>query len=151
MPRLKRDVQAVIYVRAPGGGLKLLLIERYDKPSGQFHWRLVKGTVKPGEALEEALLREIHEEVGLTRVRVVGRIGAYSFEHGGVRHEVACYLVEADPSEPVRLAPADNGRPLRAFKWAEPGEALGLLRWPEEKQMVKGAMELLNGRGNRLE
>jgi len=140
--RVKHDVQAVIFVRTPGGP-RFLIIERYDSSYGQFFWRLVKGTVRPGETPEEALLREIREEVGLTNVKVLGRLGHYSYEHGGVRHEVANFLVEADPGEPVRLAPSDDGRPLRAYRWAEHEEALELLRWENEKDVLRSALRSL--------
>jgi len=139
---VKKDVQAVIYVMGPGGP-SFLLIERFDKPTGQFHWRLVKGTVKEGERPEEALAREVREEVGLTRIRVRDLLTAYSYEHGGVRHEVASYLVEADPSEPVKLASSDDGRPLRSYRWARPEEALALLRWGEEKHVIELAVRKL--------
>ena len=140
--RIKRDVQAVVFTEGLDG-LRFLLIERFDPPSGQFHWRLVKGGVRPGEGDVEALLREVEEEAGLSRVEVLSPVGSYSFEHSGVRHEVRACLVRADPSEPVRLAPSDDGRPLRAYKWAGPEEALKLLRWPEEREMLIKALRLL--------
>ena len=140
--RVKHDVQAVIFVRTPGGP-RFLIIERYDSSYGRFFWRLVKGTVRPGEAPEEALLREIREEVGLASVKVLGRLGHYSYEHGGVRHEVVSFLVEADPGEPVRLAPSDDGRPLRAYRWARCDEALELLRWENEKEVLMSALRFL--------
>ena len=64
MPEVKEDVQAVIYVLR-GKEPFFLLIERFDRALGRFDWRLVKGTVKPGEGLEEALAREIREEGGV--------------------------------------------------------------------------------------
>ena len=142
MLKVKKDVQAVIYVMGAEGP-SFLLIERFDRPTGQFHWRLVKGTVREGERPEEALAREVREEVGLTRIRVRGLLTAYSYEHAGVRHEVASYLVEADPSEPVRLASSDDGRPLRSYRWTRPEKALALLRWGEEKHVIELAVEKL--------
>ncbi len=144
MANLRRDVQAVIFIEGPEG-LRFLIIERFDRFAGRFHWRLVKGGVRPGEDPREALLREIREEVGLSRVEILGPVGSYSFGHGGVRHEVTAFLVRADPSEPVRLAPSDDGKPLRAYKWAKPGEAMRLLRWPSEKRMLKNGLALLRG------
>lgn len=139
---VKEDVQAVIFRRA--GGLEFLLIERYDRPSGQFHWRLVKGTVRPGEGAEEALLREIKEEVGLSNVQVLAELGSYVFrEPSGIQHYVRSFLVEADPSEPVRLAPSDDGRVLRGYRWARAEEAIRLLRWPSEREMLKKALGAL--------
>jgi len=142
MARLRRDVQAVIFTEGEED-LRFLIIERFDRFSRRFHWRLVKGGVRPGEELERALLREIREEVGLSRVEVICRVGSYSFEHKGVRHVVEAFLVRADPEEPVRLASSDDGKPLRAFKWARPEEAIRLLRWPSEKRMLKNGLDLL--------
>lgn len=143
MPEVKEDVQAVIYVLR-GEEPFFLLIERFDRALGRFDWRLVKGTVKPGEGLEEALAREIREEVGLRNIQIRHRLGSYSFRAAGVEHRVASFLVEADPSEPVRLAPSDDGKPLRSYRWARADEALRLLRWEEEKRMVKMALEKLS-------
>jgi len=142
MARLKHDVQAVIFIEGEEG-LRFLIIERFDRFSRSFHWRLVKGGVKPGEEPEKALLREIKEEVGLSRVEIICRIGSYAFEHKNIRHVVETFLVRADPEEPVRLASSDDGKPLRAFRWARPEEAMGLLRWPSEKRMLKNGLDLL--------
>ncbi|RLI06976.1 hypothetical protein DRO32_04650 [Candidatus Bathyarchaeota archaeon] len=143
MTEAKRDVQAVIFVRGRRGP-SFLLIERFDRSLGRFCWRLVKGTVREGEGEVEALLREVKEEVGLERLGPPRPLGSYSFEHGGVRHEVSSFLLEADPSEPVRLAPSDDGRPLRSYRWASPEEALSLLAWEEEREMLRRALGILS-------
>jgi len=143
MARVKEDVQAVIYAIMRGEPF-FLLIERFDRISRSFHWRLVKGTVRPGEGLEEALVREVGEEVGLRNIEILCQLGSYTFQAAGVEHRVTSFLVKADPSEPVRLASSDDGRPLRSYKWASADEALRLLKWEEEKLMVKLALEKLS-------
>lgn len=46
---------------------------KYEEAAGR--WEIPGGKVKPGEALEEALLREVEEETGL-RVTILGLVHA---------------------------------------------------------------------------
>lgn len=51
---------------APG---RLLLVRQYRYVVNEWLWELPAGTLDPGESLEEAALRECHEEVG----KIAGR------------------------------------------------------------------------------
>lgn len=50
---------------------RILIGQRGAEKSGA--WQLPQGGIEPGEAPEQAVLREVQEETGLTRVRVIGR------------------------------------------------------------------------------
>ncbi len=50
---------------------RILIGQRGSEKSGA--WQLPQGGIEPGEAPEQAVLREVQEETGLTRVRVIGR------------------------------------------------------------------------------
>ena len=115
---------------------RILLLRRADEDT----WCLPKGTVEPGESLEETALREVHEETGL-RVRLLSplREVRYSFfwPPAGVNYDkrVAYFL-----AEPVggRLAPEtgfDEGR------WVTHAEAMRLLHWQNDKDVVMKAFE----------
>jgi ADP-ribose pyrophosphatase len=64
---------AVEIVRHPGSVVlipvtaagELLLVRQYRHPIGRWVWELPAGTLKPGEEMEHAAIRECHEEVGL--------------------------------------------------------------------------------------
>ena len=58
-------------VRTDGRAPRLLVLTSLDEPG----FEVPKGAVEPGETLEQAALREILEEAGMTAVRVVQELG----------------------------------------------------------------------------
>jgi 8-oxo-dGTP diphosphatase len=92
----RRRVSAVI-VR---NGRVLMVRERNRGPEGRHDgvefWTLPGGGVEPGETDEEAVTREVREEVGL-RVRGTRRVFDFAYPSG---HSTA-YMVEVDDGEPV--------------------------------------------------
>jgi 8-oxo-dGTP pyrophosphatase MutT (NUDIX family) len=59
-------------------------------------WDCINGHVEPGETMEEALAREIHEETGWTLRRIVAQVGEWTWEAGGEPHREVDFLVEVD-------------------------------------------------------
>ncbi len=55
-----------------GGTLKIALAQHQRSTKT---WVLPKGHIEPGESLEQAALREIHEEAGLANVQVIELLG----------------------------------------------------------------------------
>lgn len=80
---------------------RLLLIRRKNPPF-QGQYALPGGFVDYGERMEQAALRELHEETGISG-RIVRLIGVYSRPDRDPRgHCVsAVYLVDADGQQPV--------------------------------------------------
>lgn len=54
---------AVLYRRKNGEKLQVLLIQDSDKPG---KWKLAGGKSEPGEQQKQALIRELHQELGIT-------------------------------------------------------------------------------------
>lgn len=66
-------------------------------------WDIVGGHVEPGETLEEALYREVHEETGWSVSHVLGTVGEYAYRgNDGLDRVETDFLVrvEGDLSRP---------------------------------------------------
>ncbi|MEU3622933.1 7,8-dihydro-8-oxoguanine-triphosphatase [Amycolatopsis coloradensis] len=103
---------------------KILFIRRRPGSFLGGHWELPGGTVEPGEATAETVVREFAEETGLT-VRVTGERGAHSWDDVEGRpmriHATVYALAEDEPGEVV-LDPEEHD----AFTWCTREEAAGL-------------------------
>src|SRR5260370_17572987 len=73
-----------LILREIGGQLKLALAQRQRTTKT---WVLPKGHVEPGETLQKAALREIHEEAGLSNVQLLTYLG--NLVRGEINKEAA--------------------------------------------------------------
>jgi putative (di)nucleoside polyphosphate hydrolase len=102
------------------------------------HWQLPQGGIDPGETPEIAAMRELKEEVGTDRARILGRIArwvAYDLPpeiaatrwQGRYRGQIqAWFALRLDG--PDSLIHIDTAHPeFKAWRWAEPGEALAAI------------------------
>jgi 8-oxo-dGTP pyrophosphatase MutT (NUDIX family) len=96
--------------------------------SDAFHWVLPKGHIESGESPEEAALRELREEAGVTG-RVIERLAIEEFATEKEKVTVQYVLVEAlglgQPQEP------------RTIRWEQEGAALQLLSFEEAKRALR--------------
>ena len=133
--KIRRDVQALIFDEV-NGEKKIFLIRFYDSTTKRYTWRLVKGGVEEGETDEQALKREIMEEVTLKDVKVLEKMHNYEFEFMNTKHLVTSYLVKGNINEKPKLN-WDGDREIVESKWISPKDALKLLFWDNEKLAVK--------------
>lgn len=142
--RYRHDVSAgvIVFHRDEDGCRFLLVLSRLTKRP---LWEFPKGGVDTGESLEEAALRELHEETGLTRddIRLVPgfeRREEYRFTTGDdeprtlIRKEVTYYLAEAMRTD-VRIAEAEASE----YAWLRLQDALRKLRYPGRRRLLEDA------------
>ena len=78
----------IIPVTADGG---IVLVRQYRPAIGRWAWELPAGTLKPGENVEKAAVRECHEEIGLIPSRLE-RLGTFFPTPGYCDEEMNFYL-----------------------------------------------------------
>lgn len=123
--------------RRTGRVLEVLICGREAGPI----WGLPKGTPDPGESLEQTAQREVEEETGL-RVRIGEKVGVieYWFVSGGTRFHK---LVHHWLMEPVGGDIADHDVEFDVVRWMGVDEAIHLLTYRGEREMVADAARML--------
>jgi 8-oxo-dGTP diphosphatase len=117
----------VVWRRETGGITAVLLVHRpqYDD------WSLPKGKLDPGEAHEEAAIREVHEETGV-RCRLVEELPStrYTDRHGREKR-VRYWAME--PLDDDGFVPNDE---VDALRWLAVADARSLLTYERDRDVL---------------
>ena len=123
----------VVWRRGEDAGLQIALAHRprYED------WSLPKGKLDPGETWEQAAVREVEEEIG-----VEGELGTelppvFYRDRKGREKAVRYWTMEAGGGT---FAVNDEVDELR---WVPPAEALALLSYDKDRELVRHATEVL--------
>ncbi|MBI4662213.1 MAG: NUDIX domain-containing protein [Verrucomicrobia bacterium] len=126
---------------------RILVFEGFDSIKGGFYYRPLGGEVEPGETSQEAVAREILEEVGLElgAVRLLGVLENVFHLEGEPFHEVV-FVYQGSFKDVLAgrrdefTVEEDNGQRLRAV-WREPDS------FDEKHRLVpEGLLALLRNR-----
>ena len=129
-------------VKAAGGvvwrhgedGVEIVVAHRprYDD------WSLPKGKLDKGEGWEQAALREVEEEVGL-RCRLGRELEPVTYnDRKGRLKAVRYWLME--PEGGGEFEPNDE---VDEMRWLSPADAVGVLSYPHDRELVRSAAEQL--------
>ena len=83
-------------------GNKFMIFQRPENKTRAFQWEFVGGKVESGETLEEALIRECHEEIGVT-VKVGDVFMEVDHEYPDITIHLTLFNAEIREGTPQRL------------------------------------------------
>lgn len=115
---------------------------------GDNRWQLPKGLIDKGESTEDAAVREVREEAGIS-TEVVQRIDKVDFwylwdeDRQRVRyHKFVYFYLLLFKSGDV----SDHDHEVNEARWVNIDDAIEMLAFDSEKNIVKKALELINSR-----
>ena len=146
MPKRYRPNVAAILQRADG---RVLIGQRSDYPDS---WQLPQGGIDHGESAEEALHREVREEVGSgpERYAITAQTGPhrYDFPFGEERRgfgglEQTCFLSRLNETGDAEIELSATCGEFQAVRWVEVANFPVHLAPPMKQQVYRDVLERL--------
>ncbi len=116
----------------------------------EHRWQLPKGMLDPGETSEQAAVREVREEAGITATLIapIGQteyrfVGNYDGERKRFHKRVEWFLMEY-----VSGDVADHDHEVVEARWVTPLGAEKLLTFKNERDIVVKAIGMIDGRSS---
>lgn len=112
-------------------------------------WVLPKGTIEPGELLENTVLREVAEETGYHNFRVLEPLGKSDFEffdtNGNLCHKTIDWFVGVLNSKDVlpQKLEEDEKETIKAVEWFPIAEAESLILFDTERILFPKLVEFI--------
>jgi 8-oxo-dGTP pyrophosphatase MutT (NUDIX family) len=130
-----------VFLIAPDpAGWGVLALQRSQGTRCPTAWETVHGRIEPGESPEQAAVREVREETGLTVRRLYNVIVQPFYLHKLATVELAVvFAAFVDRADPVTL-----GEEHMHYEWLSPDQALEQFVWPRERQALRDVLHLLS-------
>ena len=139
MTDLRVGVVDVFVVRHNAQGLRVLVLRRAEGTRCTGAWEVVHGRLDPGERPEEAAVREVSEETGLSIERLYNLTCQPFYLHRLSTVQVAVVFVAFVANGDVTLS-AEHDQ----FEWLMPDEASALLSWPRSISALRDAVQVFH-------
>jgi ADP-ribose pyrophosphatase len=99
----------------------IVLVRQYRHAIGRFAWELPAGSLKPGENVEQAAIRECHEEIGMIPA-AMRRVGAFFPTPGYCDEEMNFFVASGlrTPAEHDEAAHQDEDEDIEARPFSMP-------------------------------
>jgi 8-oxo-dGTP pyrophosphatase MutT (NUDIX family) len=121
------------------GGWQVLTLQRAHDTRCPTAWETVHGHIEAGESPEEAAVREVREETGLSVQRLYNVTVQPFYLHKFATVELAVvFAAFVDRTQPIALG-AEHMR----HDWLTPDAALDRFVWPRERAALRDILQLL--------
>ena len=113
---------------------KFMIFQRPETKTRAYQWEFVGGKVESGETLEEALVRECREEIGVT-VRVGEVFAEVDHEYPDITVHLTLFNATIAEGEPQKLEHND-------IQWITPSEIQNYEFCPADEEILKRIIEV---------
>jgi type II secretory ATPase GspE/PulE/Tfp pilus assembly ATPase PilB-like protein/8-oxo-dGTP pyrophosphatase MutT (NUDIX family) len=117
---------------------RVLVLQRADDTRCPQAWETVHGRIERGERPEEAALRELREETGLTADRLYSATVQPFYLHSWGSVQLSVVFAAVVVRDTVRLSPEHQ-----RHEWLSVEEALGRFIWPRSRDALSTITSLL--------
>lgn len=123
---------------------QVLLVRNYKPDKDVNYWGFPKGHLEIGETSKEAALREVEEETGVKAeiITKVDLLKYFFFWEGEKTIKTVTFFLMIYKSGKVQ----HQERELAEAKWFSVDEALERITFENEKQLLKKALEIRDGK-----
>jgi 8-oxo-dGTP pyrophosphatase MutT (NUDIX family) len=118
---------------------RILVLQRSANTRCPGSWETVHGHIDPGERPEQAAVREVKEETGLTVDRLYNVTVQPFYLHSMRAVQLAVVFAAFVAESPVHLGPEHA-----AFEWLAPADARSRYIWPRSRVALDEIMSLLS-------
>ncbi len=147
--RTEHSAGGIVFRRGSRGVEIAFILDSYRK------WTFPKGRIKAGENIERAAVRESEEELGLSNLKLVRRLGKIEiwfidrFEHKGeLVHKYIYYVLLEAPSNARLKKPkrTKRGEIIRDVRFIPDLQALNLSSYKDIQPILKKAIRIIRTR-----
>lgn len=140
--RTNNQVEVIVFTQKEGNLLFLLLKRNPEK--GNF-WQPITGNVEVGETFKEAALRELKEEIGISKIlRFIDTNYSFEFFDDDRQQYERVFGVEIEPDSAIILSHEHTN-----FVWVEEGKAIdNYLKYPGNKEGIRKLVEKIREQTN---
>jgi 8-oxo-dGTP pyrophosphatase MutT (NUDIX family) len=128
-----------VYVIDPAAGWRVLTLRRGRDTRCPGSWETVHGHIEAGERPEQAAVREVREETGLTIDHLYNVTVQPFYLHGMGAVQVAVVFAAFVTPTPIQL-----GVEHAAFEWLDPAAARARFIWPRSRMALDEILSLLS-------
>ncbi len=130
--RTRNQVEAIVFKRLESGEFSFLMLKRVPKMGG--FWQPVTGNVEVAESFEDAVLREVQEELGIDDIiKLIDTEFSYEFTDNNMDQFERIFGVEVSINQNVKLSSEHT-----EYCWVSRDEAINdYLKYPGNKEGLR--------------